>query len=60
MAIKFEIFDIPDAICEQEVSAEQEEKIAKRLAKADASLRKKMKKIDRAEAEAWKKSRHRG
>lgn len=60
MAIKFEIFDIPDAICEQEVSAEQEEKIAKRLAKVDASLRKKMKKIDRAEAEAWKKSRHRG
>lgn len=38
----------------------QEEKIAKRLAKVDASLRKKMKKIDRAEAEAWKKSRHRG
>ncbi len=60
MAIKFETFDIPDAICEQEVSAEQEEKIAKRLAKVDASLRKKMKKIDRAEAEAWKKSRHRG
>ena len=42
MAIKFETFDIPDAICEQEVSAEQEEKIAKRLAKVDASLRKKM------------------
>lgn len=60
MAIKFETFDIPDAICEQEVSAEQEEKIAKRLVKADASLRKKMKKIARAEAEAWKKSRHRG
>ena len=60
MAIKFETFDIPDAICEQEVSAEQEEKIAKRLAKVDASLRKKMKKIDRAEAEAWKKSCHRG
>lgn len=60
MAIKFETFDIPDAICEQEVSAEQEEKIAKRLAKADASLRKKMKKIARAEAEAWKNSRHRG
>lgn len=60
MAIKFETFDIPDAICEQEVSAEQEEKIAKRLAKVDASLRKKMKKIDRAESEAWKKSRHRG
>lgn len=60
MAIKFETFDIPDAICEQEVSAEQEEKIAKRLAKADASLRKKMEKIARAEAEAWEKSRHRG
>jgi len=60
MAIKFETFDIPDAICEQEVSAEQEEKIAKRLTKADASLRKKMKKIARAEAEAWRKSRHRG
>lgn len=60
MAIKFEIFDIPDAICEQEVSAEQEEKIAKRHAKADAILRKKMKKIARAEAEAWKKPRHRG
>lgn len=60
MAIKFETFDIPDAICEQEVSAEQEEKIAKRLVKADAILRKKMKKIARAEAEAWKKSRHRG
>ena len=45
MAIKFETFDIPDAICEQEVSAEQEEKIAKRLAKVDASLRKKMKKL---------------
>ena len=60
MAIKFETFDIPDAICEQEVSAEQEEKITKRLAKVDANLRRKMKKIDRAEAEAWKKSRHRG
>lgn len=60
MAIKFETFDIPNAICEQEVSPEQEEKIAKRVAKADASLRKKMKKIARAEAEAWKKSRHRG
>ncbi len=60
MAIKFETFDMPNAICEQEVSPEQEEKIAKRVAKADASLRKKMKKIARAEAEAWKKSRRRG
>lgn len=60
MAIKFETFDIPNAIYEQEVSPEQEEKIAKRVAKADANLRKKMKKIARTEAEAWEKSRHRG
>ena len=60
MAIKFETFDMPNAIHEQEVSPEQEEKFAKRVAKVDASLRKKMKKIARAEAEAWKKSRHRG
>ena len=52
MAIKFETFDIPNAIYEQEVSPEQEEKIAKRVAKADANLRKKMKKIARTEAEA--------
>lgn len=60
MAIKFETFDMPNATCEQEVSPEQEKKIAKRLAKADASLRKKMKRIARTEAEAWKKSRNRG
>lgn len=45
MAVKFETFDMPKAICEQEVSPEQKEKIAKRVAKADASLRKKMKKL---------------
>lgn len=60
MAIKFETFDIPDATCEQEVSPEQEEKIAKRVKKVDVNLRKKMKKIVRDEAEVWKKSRHRG
>ncbi len=52
MAVKFETFDIPNAICGQEVSQEQKEKISKRVAKADAILRKKMKKIARAEAEA--------
>lgn len=60
MAIKFEIFDMPEPTCKQEVSAEQEEKIAKRVKKADANLRKAMKRIARSEAEAWKKSRHRG
>lgn len=58
MAIKFETFDIPNAICEEEVSPEQEDKNAKRVVKANANLRKKMKKNARAEAEAWKKSRH--
>lgn len=60
MAIKFETSDMPNAICGQEVSQEQKEKIDKRVTKADASLRKKMKEIARAEAEAWKKSRRRG
>lgn len=45
MAIKFETFDIPNAICEEEVSPEQEDKIAKRVVKANANLRKKMKKM---------------
>ena len=60
MAIKFETFDMPEPTCKQEVSAEQKEKITKQVIKADANLRKAMKRIDRAEAEAWKKSRHRG
>lgn len=60
MEIKFETFDIPDSICKQEISAGQKEKVVKQVAKADANLRKKMKRIDRVQAEAWKKSRHRG
>ncbi|MCI8384303.1 MAG: hypothetical protein HFJ33_05535 [Clostridia bacterium] len=55
MTIKFETFDMPNSTGEIEVSPEQEKKILKRVAKADAILRKKMKKIARTEAEAWKK-----
>lgn len=51
---------MPEATCEQEISAEEKEKIEKRVRKADINLRKTKKRIDRAEAEAWKKSRHRG
>lgn len=55
MAIKFETFGMSNAISKQEVSLEREEEIAKSVAKADVNLREKMKKIARAEAEAWKK-----
>lgn len=47
MAIKFETFDISNAVCEQEVSLEQEEIIAKRIAKVDANLRKKLLELKR-------------
>lgn len=60
MAIQFETFGVPNSTCEKEISPEQKEEIAKRVAKADASLKKKMKEIARTEAEAWQNSRYRG
>ena len=60
MAIKFEIHDIPKPTSEQEVSTEEMSKIAKRVKRSNANLRKKMKRIARTEAEAWKNPRHRG
>lgn len=60
MATKFETFDVPRNDAEPEISAEEKAKLVKRLAKIDADLCKKIKKIARTEAEAWKKSRHRG
>lgn len=59
MAIQFETFDIPQSSYKQEISVKQIEKIVDRIKKVDTSLQKKMKRINRLEAEAWKKSRHR-
>ena len=60
MTIQFETFDIPKSTCNQEISPKQREKIVNRLKKINTNLQKKMKRISRLEAEAWKKSRHRG
>lgn len=52
MAIKFEIFDIPEPICEQKVSAAEEEKISKRVRKSNIALRRAMERISQKEAES--------
>ena len=59
MAIKFEIFDIPEPICEQEVSTAEEEKITKRVRKSNIALQKAMGRISQKEAESMRLNFHR-
>lgn len=60
MAIKFEIHEMPKFTVKQEVVEEHISKCVKGAKKAEANLRKKMKKISIAEGESWKKFRRRG
>lgn len=58
MAIKFESFDMPKSTWKQTVSKKDKEKIAKQVKAADEKLQKKMIRIRRTEAEAWRRSHH--
>ena len=63
MAIKLKIHEMPKSTFNQEISAEHMSKIAKSVKRAkiaSANVRKKFKKIDRAEAEALRNPHHRG
>ena len=63
MAVKLEIHDMTKPTFNQEISAEHMSKIAKSVKRAkiaSANVRKRFKKLDRAEAEALRNPCHRG